>query len=60
MNRLMIHYAEQGDSKFVEMLRYRLEIRKVDLDTWQTVGASIIKEMRLTDLGQIVLKELQL
>ena len=60
MNKLIVHYIEQGDHKFVEMLRYRLELRKVDLDTWQTVGATLINEMRLTDLGKIVLKELQL
>ena len=60
MNKLIIHYAELGDHKFVEMLRYRIELRKVDLNDWQTESATIIKEMRLTDLGQIVLKELQL
>lgn len=60
MNKLIIHYAEMGDHKFVEMLRYRLELRKVDLNDWQTESATIIKEMRLTDLGQLVLKELQL
>ena len=60
INKLIIHYAELGDHKFVEMLRHRLELRKVDLDTWQTVGATLINEMRLTDLGKIVLKELQL
>ena len=60
MNKLIIHYAELGDHKFVEMLRYRLELRQVDLNDWQTESATIIKEMRLTDLGQIVLKELQL
>lgn len=60
MNRLIIHYAELGDYEFVGSLRYRLELRKVDLNDWQTESASIIKEMRLTDLGQLVLKELQL
>ena len=60
MNKLIIHYTEMGDYKFVEMLRYRLELRQVDLNDWQTESATIIKEMRLTDLGQIILKELQL
>ena len=60
MNKLIIHYAELGDYKFVEMLRYRLELRQVDLNDWQTESATIIKEMKLTDLGQLVLKKLQL
>lgn len=60
MNKLIMHYAEMGDHKFVGMLQYRLELRKVDLNDWQTESATIIKEMRLTDLGQLVLKELQL
>ena len=60
MNKLIMHYAEMGDHEFVGMLRYRLELRQVDLNDWQTESATIIKEMRLTDLGQIVLKELQL
>lgn len=60
MNKLIMHYAEMGDHKFVGMLQYRLELRKVDLNDWQTESANIIKEMRLTDLGQLVLKELQL
>lgn len=32
MNKLIMHYAEMGDHKFVEMLRYRLELRQVDLN----------------------------
>ena len=60
MERLIINYKEQEDYEFVELLEMKLRRRRVDLDIWQTIKDSIINEMKITDLGQIVLKELQL
>lgn len=60
MERLIINYKEQEDDEFVELLEMKLRRRRIDLDIWQTIKDSIINEMKITDLGQIVLKELQL
>lgn len=60
MERLIINYKEQEDHEFVELLEMKLRRRRIDLDIWQTIKDSIINEMKITDLGQIVLKELQL